>query len=103
MAELSTWTFRIKDSSGNVLANLIGANRRQIKLGLNKAGEASFSYNMKDFYDLAVKINLTVISPPKKVFITAIKSPIITNDATKRVRYINHFLILDSLACDSFT
>ena len=57
--EESIWTFRIKDENGNVLANLLGATKRQVKLGLNKAGEASFSYNLKEFYDLATKIGLT--------------------------------------------
>jgi len=60
--EASAWTFRIKDSSGTLVANLVKVQKRQIKLGLNKAGEAYFTYDLKDFYDLATTVNLTVKS-----------------------------------------
>jgi len=60
--EASVWTFRIKDSSGTLVANLVKIQKRQIKLGLNKAGEAYFTYDLKDFYDLATTVNLTVKS-----------------------------------------
>jgi hypothetical protein len=55
--EQSVWTYRIKDASGTVLCNLVAAQDRKLRIGLNKAGEASFSYDMKDFFLLAQKLS----------------------------------------------
>lgn len=55
--EQSKWTYRLKDSTGTVICNLVGAQNRRLSIGLNKAGEASFSYDLKDFYLLAQKLN----------------------------------------------
>jgi len=60
--ELSNWSFRIKDASGNTIANLINAGKKSIKLGLNKSGEASFTYNLEELDNLADKLSLTVDS-----------------------------------------
>jgi len=56
MAERSLWTFRIKDEDGNLITNLPKATKRVVNLGLNKAGEASFVYDLKELYDLALKV-----------------------------------------------
>ncbi len=52
----SLWTFRIKDSLGNVIATIPKCRRRSVKMGLNRAGEATFTYSLKDFYDYATNI-----------------------------------------------
>jgi len=62
MAEYSNWTFKIKDADGNLIANLLGAKKRKIKIGLNKAGEASFVYELEELHDLADKLGYTVNS-----------------------------------------
>lgn len=55
--EQSIWTYRIKDESGNILCNLIGAQERKLNRGLNKPGDASLSYDLKDFFLLAQKLD----------------------------------------------
>ncbi len=55
----SLWSFRIKDSSGNLVANLPGARSKRVTLGLNKSGEASFKYSLKELCDIASNIGLT--------------------------------------------
>lgn len=62
MAEFSQWTFYIRDEDGNKLANLVGAKKRRIKLGLNKAGEATFVYDLEDLHDFASDLGQTVNS-----------------------------------------
>ena len=62
MTEYSNWTFRIKNASGDVIVNLLGAKKRVIKLGLNKAGEASFVYELEELHDLADKLGYSVNS-----------------------------------------
>ena len=58
--ERSRWLFRIKDADGNLVANLTKATNKRVKLGLNKPGEATFTYSLKDFSELATSINSTV-------------------------------------------
>lgn len=56
-SEQSKWTYRLKDSTGTLICNLVGAQNRRLSIGLNKSGEASFSYDLKDFYLLAQKMD----------------------------------------------
>ena len=62
MAEFSNWTFRIKDTNGDVVANLIDAQKKSIKLGLNKSGEASFNYELEKLHDLATTLKYSSIN-----------------------------------------
>lgn len=60
MAEKSIWLYRIKNAAGEVILNLTDAYDRDLKLALNKAGEASFKHGMKSLYDSASKININM-------------------------------------------
>lgn len=53
MSEFSKWTFRLKNEDGSIIANLLEASKRRVRLGLNKAGEASFTYDLEELHDLA--------------------------------------------------
>lgn len=60
MAEQSIWLFRIKNAAGQVIMNLTDAYDRDIRLSLNKSGEASFKYSLKSLYDYATSVNINM-------------------------------------------
>jgi len=55
---MSSWIFEIRDRNGNNPVRLLNARDRNVAIGLNQAGEASFTIDLND--DKALESNLKV-------------------------------------------
>ncbi len=66
----SQWVYQIVSPTGSVIARLIDASSRSLKLALNKPGEASFNYALESLYIMAARLGetpLSLLSPARNV------------------------------------